>query len=182
MNVLITEALKFIPGVFGIHLDEHAPYEILKSGEIEIRRYSPMTLATVSARGSHEVAINKGFAILAKYFFSHNIPMTVPVFQKIIPGGVEIAFFIPEAITPPMPSHPDVLLVHHKERMIACLPYTGVNLPKAMKRAQARLDLFLKMNQKFSAVQDFFWAQYDSPMTIPFLRKNEAMVEIRTIS
>ena len=66
---------------------------IEKNQNISIRKYHPMIIAEVTTTGSREVAINKGFRILADYIFGNNkinhtdaksskIAMTAPVMQQ----------------------------------------------------------------------------------------------------
>lgn len=50
-----------------------------------------------------------------------------------------------------------------------------------MAAHRAKLDAWLKAHLKYKAVGDIFWAQYDAPFVIPFLKTNEALVEVRTV-
>lgn len=179
MKVLATEVLKSIPGLFGVHFDEHAPYEVLLSEDLEVRAYPALTLASSRIESSHETATNTAFTILAEYIFSHDIPMTVPIFQHMNATTLTLSFYIADERSLPEPSTDKVTLHTQPERIVAAYKYSGVNMPKAMLRAKEKLMALLPTLTDYTPVGEVYWAQYDSPMTIPFLRKNEALIELR---
>lgn len=179
MKVLATEFLKSIPGVFGIHFDAHAPYDIVKSGPVEVRCYKPMTLASCRIESSHETATNTAFTILAEYIFSHDIPMTVPVFQHMDEKTLTLSFYIADDTNLPTPSTDKIKLHSIPERFVGAYGYSGINMPKNMLRGKEKLLSHLPELTAYTPLGEVFWAQYDSPMTIPFFRKNEAMILLR---
>ena len=67
---------------------EKPDYDIIASNEnIEIRRYGPMIVAEVEAKGNRENIAGSEFSILADYIFGNNtmqnsIAMTAPVQQQ----------------------------------------------------------------------------------------------------
>lgn len=68
-------------------------YDVVRSdGDIEIRRYQPMIVATVVVSGTRREAANAGFRKLADFIFGANRPaqkidMTAPVLQAPAAGG-----------------------------------------------------------------------------------------------
>lgn len=180
ISVPVTELLKSIPAVFGIHLDERPKYKTIEKGDLEIRAYSPMKILSRIEKGRHEWAINKAFTRLAAFIFGNNISMTIPVFQKKNSKGVILSFFIPDHVD--LPEVEKELYVEEiPERTIAVFSYTGLNNPLAMDRAKRKLKNLLRNRGDLEALGEVFWAQYDAPSTIPLLRKNEAMVEVKKL-
>lgn len=182
MKIIGTEFLKAIPGVFGVHLDTHAKYDVIQKGELEIRKYAAMTWASITVHDTPEMAVNKAFTALASYTFSHDIPMTVPIFQSLVPKGITLSFFIEPGHHLPKPINKKITIERIPERFVAVHSYSVINVPSAMKKAKAELKDHLRTLEGFSPKGEVFWAQYDSPMTIPFLRTNEAMIELQRLS
>ncbi|MEE3003182.1 MAG: heme-binding protein [Pseudomonadota bacterium] len=67
---------------------EQPKYKVIKAdGDIELRQYEPMIIATVTVKGDRKEAINEGFRVLADYIFGNNttaskLSMTAPVSQS----------------------------------------------------------------------------------------------------
>lgn len=169
-------------------------------GAIEIRRYAPRIAAETTIEGSAEHARYQGFRRLAGYIFGGNrsrtkIAMTAPVAQspseKIAmtapvaqspagKGAWTIKFFMPAGYTMetlPVPNDPQVHLVPVPPETYAVLRFSGVPNPASVAREQARLLAALKTSpwEPESAPTAWF---YDPPWTIPFLRRNEAAVQV----
>lgn len=177
LSTPLTEALKFIPGIIGIHFDEKPSYEVLESGELEVRSYPPLTLLSRTEKGRHEWAVNKAFSKLAKFIFTHDISMTVPVFQKKTPGRLKLSFYIPDSVN--LPKIPNEFEVEKTPaRKVAVFSYSGLNNPRAMEKARNELLTLLSERDDLHTVGTPFYAQYDSPSTIPILRTNEVMIEL----
>lgn len=173
----VQEILKSIPGVVGIHLDERTPYEVLERGELELRKYPELTFLSCREYGRHEWAINKAFTRLAKFIFTHDIAMTIPVFQMKHVDGVTLSFYVPKEVD--LPKTPvGIRKKIMPPQTVAVYAYSGLNVPTAMDEAREKLEQFLLLRLDLHVIGDAFFAQYDSPATIPFLRKNEVMVKI----
>ena len=180
LPIPVQEILKSIPGVFGIHFDDHPHFEVLERGTLELRRYPEITLLSRRETGRHEWAINKAFTRLAQFIFSNDISMTIPVFQETHSDGVTLSFFIPVSVT--LPKVPEgISLRTIPERTVAVYSYSGLNVPTAMEDAREELEQLLTERDDLSVIGDTFYAQYDSPSTIPFLRHNEALVAIKQL-
>lgn len=180
LSIPVQELLKSIPGVFGIHFDDRPHYEVLERGELELRKYPEITLVSRRETGRHEWAINKAFTHLAKFIFSNDIAMTIPVFQEKHTDGVTLSFFIPNSVV--LPKVPEgISLRTIPERTVAVYSYSGFNVPTAMDEAREELENLLTERDDLAVIGDTFYAQYDAPSTIPFLRRNEAMVEVKLL-
>lgn len=173
----LNEILKAIPAVFGIHLDETPKYDVLERGELELRLYPKLSLLSCREYGRHEWAINKAFTRLAKFTLSHDMPLTVPVFQDKHEDGVTLSFFVPDKVI--FKDRPETIEERFiPARIVAVYSYSGLNVPTAMDEAKERLEELLTLRDDLEVKGDAFFAQYDSPATIPFLRTNEVMVEV----
>lgn len=191
------EILKSIPGFFGIRLEQAPHYEVLyNEDQVEIRKYAPMVLAQVTVDGEYDEYSEKAFRTLADYIFGENtgdekismtnpvlqekaekkIPMTAPVFQEKSASGWTMSFVLPSEFTmenAPKPSNSQIQLKQRPEKLVAVWSYSGKNTPEKIQEAKNELNQWLQKHPSFHAKSHFWWAQYDAPITIPFLKKNE---------
>ena len=203
----LKEMIKSIPGVVGIRLEEKPKFDKLgKEGDVQLRRYHPMLVAEVTIRGDHATAVDKGFDILAKYIFGENsakaemsmtnpvlqeqesaedttLEMTAPVFQEREESGQSwrIAFVIPAKFTletVPKPLDKDIQLVEIPAATVAVVEYSGNNTEEHMEEAATTLKTWLLSSGRL-ALSPIRFAQYDAPFTIPFLKRNEAQMDVR---
>ncbi|MEO8011072.1 MAG: heme-binding protein [Dokdonella sp.] len=208
MNISTTipfkEILHSIPGFFGIRLEEEPKFDVIETlGDVEIRRYAPALLAQVTVIGEHDQAVNDAFRILASYIFGGNssgekMDMTSPVLQQaeqlaltasapVIQNpsghGWTVSFFVSNELTPqtaPRPDDPSVMLVQTPENVMAALRYTGNNTDESRIESRQALLAALAGHSKWRVADDVAWAQYDQPFSIPFLKRNEALVALST--
>lgn len=177
-----------------------------KVGDVEIRRYGNRIAAETTIDADEEKARNEGFRRLAGYIFGGNtgktkIAMTAPVAQS--PGGKKpssekiamtapvaaqrgaggqwmIRFFMPSEYTMeslPTPKDDRVRLVSVPGERVAVLRYSGAYDPKAVEARIAELLRTLRDNGIEPAGEPMSWF-YDPPWTVPFLRRNEAVVTL----
>ena len=189
---------------FGINLGTEQPkyrvIETLDSG-VEVREYAERIAAevTVDAHTSDE-ARSEGFNILAAYIFGKNkqrqsiamtspveinskgrsIAMTSPVEVTAQGGLMTMRFFMPAAYSMaelPQPTDPRVRLVDVPQVTVAALRYSGSTMDTNTKSKTDVLLGRLKSSQWKAAgpTKAFF---YNPPWTIPFLRRNEVLVEV----
>lgn len=202
------EVIKGIPGLVGIHLEENPKFEKLgKEGHVELRRYDPMLVAEVAIAGDHAHGVDEGFDKLAKYIFGANtthaeMSMTNPVFQEQENGddaaGMNapvlhekgfgaagdtwrISFVLPSKfslMTVPKPLDPDIHLHDLPAATVGVVEYSGNNTEEHMEKAASILRAWLASTRRI-ALSPIRWAQYDAPYTVPFLKRNEALVDVR---
>lgn len=200
-----SEILKSIPGTFGIRLEEEPEYQVVErlQDDVEVRRYAPIVVAEITIQGTHDAALDEAFDHLAKYIFGENVrresmamttpvyqregetmPMTTPVTQTPDGNGWTIAFFLANAKTAadaPQPTDPAIKLRTVPERLIAALRYTGNNTES--RRSDSRATLLAAVQASgYTVRSDVSWAQYDAPFVIPFLKRNEAMIELDAVA
>jgi hypothetical protein len=202
LTVPLYEKLKGIPGIFGIRLGEGRAYDVLTfDGEVEIRSYRPLLLASITVNGSFDHARMEAFMALASYIFGKNkdkkhlkmttpvlqeesnigIPMKSPVLHKPTRLGWTMSFVLPvkyTLATAPTPKDRRIHLFTQPARVVACLRYSGVNSQDKIKKYSAQLLRWLSKNHLYDPIGEIQSAEYDGPSTIPFLRKNEVLIEV----
>jgi len=107
--------------------------------------------------------------------------MTSPVLQKPGGQGWTLAFFLSNDLytsEAPRPNDPAIELVHEPTRTIAALRYRGNSSEDKRDDSRRRLLRALAHHPRWRVDEDVFWAQYDAPCTLPFAKRNEAMVEV----
>ncbi len=175
-------------------------------GAVQIRQYAPRIAAETTVHGSVYHARSQGFRRLAGYIFGGNrtrakIAMTAPVAQasdapseKIAmtapvdqsqsgPDAWTIRFYMPAGYTMetlPVPNDPKVHLVTVPAEDYAALRFSGVPNQTSVAREQARLLAALKSSAWTPAGEPAAWF-YDPPWTLPFLRRNEAVVKVTRV-
>lgn len=163
---------------------EQPEYKVVKSdGDVEIRDYPALILAEVQVSGERKPAIQDGFKILANYIFENDtqkIAMTAPVTQKREKNGWKIAFIMPKQYsleTLPKPNSPDVVLVPTPARRFAVIRFSGLADDEMVKAHTDQLKAYIA-KEHLKPIQGPILAFYNPPWTLPFLRRNEVMVEI----
>lgn len=182
---------------------EQPKYEVLeKDGSFELRAYQSQIIAEVCLHGERKDVIKRGFRILADYIFGKNsleqsISMTAPVEQE---KGEEIAMTAPVVqeedldesgrwcvrfampvtytlATLPKPLDPAIKIKALPPRRQLALQFSGA--PSEETLADKRLEVMEYAEKKgFEVVGRPAYAFYNPPWTLPFLRRNEVLVEI----
>ena len=179
---------------------EHPKYTLIeRSGNIEIRDYAPMIVAETEVTGERREAISKGFRLIANYIFGNNtaaqkIPMTAPVTQQgsekiamtapVTQQGVgkswRVRFVMPSKYTMetlPKPNNPAVELKEIPGKRFAAIRFSGMGGQDSLERHTKELDEFLSA-KNLTPLSPPTYAFYNPPWTLPFLRRNEVMVEL----
>ena len=166
-------------------------------GDVEIRRYGTRIAAETTIDADEEASRNEGFRRLAGYIFGGNttktkiamtapvaqqsekIAMTAPVAAQRDAGGKwVIRFFMPSEHSLdslPIPNDDRVRLVSVAPERVAVLRYAGLPNPRAVAAKAEELLKTLRDNKIEPAGDPLSWF-YDPPWTLPFLRRNEAVV------
>ncbi|QDK42553.1 hypothetical protein DOM21_14060 [Bacteriovorax stolpii] len=191
LDIPINEKVKGLPGLFGLQLEEQAPYEILKAdGGIEIRSYKPQTRASISITGEFKEAYKEAFNSLAGYIFGSNktsekIQMTTPVIlQETASKEWTMSFILPQQFVAQTAPTPDDNRIHLEEcplHLVASIGYAGINNEEKINEYTGILKKWLKKRPWYIPLSDFKTAQYDGPLTIPFFRKNEIHINVKHI-
>ena len=175
-------------------------YKVIKSDKnIEIRQYDPMLIAQVEVSGKREEAIKAGFRSLADYIFGNNtvsqsmamtapvqqqsmkIAMTAPVEQQSHNGLWQVSFVMPTEYTIkslPKPVNKQVKIKVMPERQFVVIRFSGMITDSNIQKHEDMLRSFVKTRNLL--VQGAAkYAFYNAPWTLPFLRRNEVMFELK---
>jgi hypothetical protein len=178
---------------------EHPKYTLVeRSGAIEIRDYAPMIVAETEVRGDRREAISKGFRLIADYIFGNNtaaqkVPMTAPVTQQdsekiamtapVTQQGDgntwRVRFIMPSKYTMetlPKPNNPAVVLKEIPGKRFAVIRFSGMGGKDSVDRHTKELEEYISA-EKLTPLSPPTYAFYNPPWTLPFLRRNEVMVE-----
>ena len=179
---------------------EQAQYRVIEShGAIEIREYAPMIVAEATVSGERSVAINEGFSIIADYIFGNNLPaqkvamtapviqqpaetiaMTAPVTQTGNGGSWTVRFVMPAQYTMdtlPTPGNDAITLTPLTSARFAVIRFSGKANDTMLAERTDELRTFIDEKQ-LHAISSPTYAFFNPPWTLPFLRRNEVMVEI----
>jgi hypothetical protein len=163
---------------------EEAQYlKIREIGAAEVRYYPPSIQAVTTLSSNKQTS--KGFRRLAGYIFGGNdgtqeIAMTAPVQETLTEGPAEMAFTMPASYQwedLPNPADPNVSLVRVPGRLMAVVRFSGWATAARVEEHQQLLQMALA-NGQVNAVGTPKLNQYNPPWTLPFLRRNEIMLEI----
>ena len=183
---------------------EEPEYQVIESFEdFEIRRYSPYLVAEVDVEGDTNQAGNSAFRILAGYIFGDSrsdekMKLTAPVASSPADRGEKMAMTAPvasvqsdEGMTTysfvmerkysmeslPKPIDERIRIREVPERVMAVHSYSGrwteSNYEKHLKVLQSAVE-----GAGMAAVGEPVLARYNSPFSLPVLRRNEIMVEL----
>lgn len=170
-----------------------------KSGNIEIREYGPIIVAEATVEGEREAAIRRGFSIIADYIFGNNlssskvsmtapvtqqssekIAMTAPVTQQAQGQSWNVRFVMPAKYTMetlPKPVNPQVALIEVPATRFAAIRFSGFANQESLDKQETLLKAFMA-ERGLTAASAPQYAFYNAPWTLPFMRRNEIMIEI----
>ncbi|MFO0389438.1 MAG: SOUL family heme-binding protein [Alphaproteobacteria bacterium] len=180
---------------------EQAKYEVVEShGDMQIRDYAPMIVAEAEVSGERTDAINQGFSVIADYIFGNNAPkqnvamtspviqqpaekiaMTAPVIQEGTGNRWKVRFVMPASYTMdtlPKPNNEAVTLHEVPSKRFAVIRFSGMAGEDSLKEYTHQLNAFIK-DKKLEPLSEATYAFFNPPWTLPFLRRNEVMIEIK---
>ncbi len=150
----------------------------------------PYLVAYIEISGDYEQATEKSFQALADYIFGKNslkiqMAMTAPVLQEKKASKWVMCFVLPAKFnlaTAPMPDNPNIKIEARPSEIVAAIEYAGLNSREKIAEKKQELIQWLVDETSFTAEAEPRIAQYDPPMTIPFLRRNEIQIPVREAS
>ena len=173
---------------------EEPQYDVVsKSDGYEVRQYSDRVAAQVSG----QMRSYKAFQTLFKYISGANqsaekvsmtipvaqsekIEMTVPVTQGANSDVGYMQFFLPSSYTletAPKPTDPSVEVIKVEGGYYAVYSYSGRANDRNANDAEVQL-LDRLSRDGVTVTSEVIRATYNGPLTLPFNRRNEAMVRI----
>ena len=175
-----------------------------KDQAFELRLYAPKIIAEVLVDGDMSEASSKGFKLIADFIFGNNtaqsgksekismtapvsvkasaekISMTAPVGLQQSNNGWRVYFVMPSQYslqTLPKPNNPQVNIKLAPEQKFAVIRFSGLVNEEKMAVKLAELNQWIE-RKKLKATGNPELARYNPPWTLPFLRRNELMVEV----
>jgi len=161
--------------------NEEASYDVVHKTDIyEVRYYSDRLVAQVTNKGD-----NNSFRKLFNYISGENknsekIAMTIPVTQTKKDGELFMQFYLPSKFnkeTTPIPTNPDLEITTIPEGYFAVIKFSGRSSDKNFEKHNKILKQKL-LDDKIPTNGFAVRATYNSPFTLPPLRRNEAMFSI----
>ena len=159
---------------------EEANYEIINENKnYEIRKYfDRLVIETSSTQGN-------GFRKLFNYISGSNeekkeIKMTVPVTQEIKNGNMTMQFYLPSKFnknSAPKPTNSEIKLLTIEGGYYAVIKYSGRSSDNNFLKNKKILEKELKKD-KIIILSLPIRASYNSPFTLPMLKRNEVMFRI----
>jgi hypothetical protein len=183
---------------------EEPKYTVIEASEaFELRAYSPKIVAETLVSGSMGKASSAGFRLIADFIFGNNtaasggnkkismttpvtmepksekISMTAPVSMEQAQGQWRVQFVMPREYTLdslPKPNNPAVTVRKVPASNYAVIRFSG--LADEAKTAAKTADLLAWLDARgVTPIGKPEFARYNPPWTLPFLRRNEVMVE-----
>lgn len=183
---------------------EEPKFEVLeRTASFEMRQYAPLIVAEVLVDGDLDEASGKGFRLIADYIFGnnrapdggdekiamtapvtvepldHKIAMTTPVTFQPESGKWQVRFVMPSQYTLstlPVPNNTQVKLREVPGRKMAVVTFSGLaGESKTSKKTEELLSWLASKQLRPVGTPEL--ARYNPPWTLPFLRRNEVMVE-----
>jgi len=175
-----------------------------KDKAFELRAYAPKIIAEVVVDGNMREASSKGFRLIANFIFGNNtvqsgksekismtapvsvepqsekISMTSPVGVQHASKGWKVYFVMPSQYTLetlPKPKSPLVSIKQRSSQKFAVIRFSGLVDEEKMEKKVAELKQWTD-NKKLKVLGNPELARYNPPWTLPFLRRNEVMLEV----
>lgn len=190
----------------GVMAYEEPDYRVVReTDDFELREYAPYIVAETVVEGDYRSSGNRAFRILAGYIFGDNrsaekMAMTVPVTSDRAADGEKMNMTVPVTSSPdteegryryqfvmerkytletlPVPNDERVRLREIPARLVAARRYSGRRTERNYVRHRDALMLAIAAAglEPVAAPQS---AAYNGPFTLPMLRRNEVLVEVR---
>ena len=161
--------------------NEEASYDVVHKTDVyEVRYYSDRLVAQVTNKGD-----NNSFRKLFNYISGENkksekIAMTIPVTQTKKDDQMFMQFYLPSKFnkeTTPIPNNPDLEITTIPKGYFAVIKFSGRSSDKNFDKHNKILKQKL-LDDNISIKGFAIRATYNSPFTLPLLRRNESMFSI----
>ena len=165
----------------GVMAYEEANYTVIKKTKIyEIRKYSDrLVIQTISINNDNSFRKLFGY-ISGQNDQNEKIKMTVPVTQIIKKNKITMQFFLPSKFNKdnvPNPTRSDINITTIKGGVYAVTQYSGRASDENFIKYKLILEKAL-IEENISIISPGIKATYNSPFTLPMLRRNEVMFEV----
>ena len=203
--ILVSILFQSACSVLGIRSEEEAKFQvILVQGDFQLRLYSSYVVAETFIDSDFDKAGREAFGRLFDYISGDNIKrqkiamtapvmaaqdaensgqkiaMTAPVITEKQAEGWRYYFVLPEEFTlasAPQPANPNVVLKQIPSKKVASIQFTGLRDEDIFNEKVSKLESWILENNLESVSLPSF-AGYDPPWTLPFLRRNEVLIDV----
>ncbi len=163
---------------------------VFKEKNFEVREYSPRVVAKTIVESEFDTATKIGFKRLAGFIFGGNsksqkIAMTTPVGMEKESthqnNKFAITFTMPKEFsleTLPVPNDQNVKIEKEPAKTFASIRSSGTWKESTYQKHLEELKSWIKQKQ-FEPLGEPNFARYNPPWTLPFLRRNEILIEIK---
>lgn len=199
--LVILGALLMASGGTALGMYETPQYTVEKAeGPIEVRAYPALLVAEVKSEGTRKEGVTSGFRALADFIFGNNAPqknvamttpvlqsggqsvaMTTPVLQDGREGSWTTRFVMPSeytAATIPVPNNKDVRIVKVRAKKYLAIKFSWIPTDERLMKYETQLRDYAKLN-RIRVKPQAIYAYYDPPWTLPFMRRNEVLLELK---
>ena len=157
-----------------------------QENNIEIRQYKEYVIAKTARSLDQVEPDNSMFRVLASYIFgrnekNQNIPMTAPVTTYQDNNLSHMLFYMldsDEIKDLPKPSGQDITFEKFNLNKCAVIRFSWFVNQKKINKYQAQLEKFIQDNG-YTKESSYMINRYDSPWTLPFIRRNEILIKIK---
>jgi len=166
---------------------EQPKYDVIEQNSpIEIRQYSALIVSEVVVKNTRKLSINKGFKLIADYIFGNNqqqtkISMTAPVTQQKSENGWIVRFIMPaehSLDTLPKPENPAVKIKKIDQQKFVVIKFSGLSSEDNIQQHELKLTQYI-LDNGLQTQNSPIYAFYNPPWTLPFLRRNEILIELK---
>ena len=187
------------------HAIEEPTYTVVQKTEVfDVRQYAPYLVAEVVVPGPASEAGSQGFRLLSGYIFGKNegerklemttpvmqsalqpappvkLEMTAPVTQSATPGGFLVQFVMPKQYTLatlPEPLDAQVKLREVPGSRVAVIRFSG-SWSQSIYEEQLQTLRSALATVGMATAGEPVSSRYNSPFSLPFLRRNEIWLNL----
>lgn len=160
---------------------EEPHYQVIeKKGDIEIRDYEPFVSVTTSDQTLSGSGFNRLFSFISgQNQAGQKMAMTIPVINDAEEKTMEfvLPLEINEVSKAPLPSSDQLKLKQYPKEKVAVIYFSGRSTSELIEKKLKKLyEEAQKMG--YSLSRNYRLARYNSPFSLPFLRRNEILCSI----
>lgn len=203
MRYLVLLAAMVLTGCINVGGEYEEPkYTVVESvaEDVQLRAYPAYVVAEVTLPGTKDEVMSEGFRTLAGYIFGGNtvkqdiamtapvtgqsasIPMTAPVTGQAAGGSYTVQFMMPASYTLatlPKPNDARIVLRDQPARRMLVQRFSWFMTDDKIDAASANLKSIATARGLKLVTGQTVVAYFNPPWTLPWLRRNEVMLEVQ---
>lgn len=194
----LSKNFRAFSGIFGFRRGEVPEFYLVRSnGEMEVRKYCHLNMASISiplsdhsstAKSSAHQALNS--YRLGCISLTERIDRAAAIWQEetTFENGeyfLTISMIMPKKFnqkTAPEPNDCRIALHHRPSQMVACRRFVGTADEQKIHKYSAELRVWLSQYFSYRPEPQLKLTFYNPPQTLSFLRTNEVHIDVRTVN